>query len=42
MADPDLLPPGRHPTLDALAACCEALPSFQATFPADYVLPRST
>jgi hypothetical protein len=40
MADPELLPPGRHPTLDALSARCEALPAFQATCPADYVLPR--
>jgi glutathione S-transferase len=42
MADPELLPPGRHPTLDALSARCEALPAFQATWPADYALPRST
>jgi glutathione S-transferase len=42
MADPELLPPGRHPTLDALSSRCEALPAFQATWPADYALPRST
>jgi glutathione S-transferase len=41
MADPELLPPGRHPTLDALSARCEALAEFQATWPADYVLPRN-
>ena len=41
MADPDLLPPGRYPTLDALAERCEALPAFQATWPAKYVLPRN-
>jgi glutathione S-transferase len=41
MADPELLPPGRHPTLDALSERCEALPEFRATWPADYVLPRS-
>src|SRR5690606_24384417 len=41
MADPDLLPPGRFPTLDALSARCEALPAFQATWPAEYALPRS-
>ncbi|HEX6112266.1 MAG TPA: glutathione S-transferase family protein [Geminicoccaceae bacterium] len=41
MADPDLLPPGRLPTLDALSARCEALPAFQATWPAEYVLPRN-
>jgi glutathione S-transferase len=40
MADPELLPPGRFPSLDALAERCEALPAFQATWPADYVLPR--
>jgi len=42
LADPDLLPPGRHPALDALAARCEALPAFQATYPADYLLPQET
>jgi glutathione S-transferase len=42
MADPELLPPGRHPTLDALSSRCEALPAFQATWPSDYALPRST
>ncbi len=31
MADPELLPPGRHPTLEALSERCEALPEFQAT-----------
>ena len=41
MADPDLLPPGRFPTLDALSERCENLPAFQATWPAEYVLPRS-
>jgi len=41
MADPDLLPPGRFPSLDALSDRCEALPAFQATWPADYVLPRN-
>jgi glutathione S-transferase len=41
MADPELLPPGRFPTLDALSDRCEALPVFQATWPADYVLPRN-
>jgi glutathione S-transferase len=41
MADPDLLPPGRHPTLEALSERCEALPAFRATWPADYALPRS-
>jgi glutathione S-transferase len=41
IADPELLPPGRFPTLDALSTRCEALPAFQATWPAEYVLPRS-
>jgi glutathione S-transferase len=41
MADPELLQPGRFPTLDALSDRCEALPAFQATWPADYVLPRN-
>jgi len=41
LADPDLLPPGRHPSLDALARRCEALPVFQAAFPADYTVPRA-
>ena len=41
MADPDLLPPGRFPALDALSARCEALPAFEATWPAEYVLPRN-
>jgi glutathione S-transferase len=40
MADPEALPPGRHPSLDALSARCEALPAFQATFPAEYAIPR--
>jgi glutathione S-transferase len=41
LADPDLLPAGRHPTLDAVAERCEALPAFKATWPADYVVPSS-
>jgi glutathione S-transferase len=41
MADPDLLPAARFPTLDALTARCETLPVFQATWPAEYVLPTS-
>jgi glutathione S-transferase len=39
MAGPELLPPSRYPTLDALSERCEARPEFQATWPADYVLP---
>jgi glutathione S-transferase len=41
MADPDLVAPGRHPSLDALSERCEALSAFQATWPADYVVPRN-
>jgi glutathione S-transferase len=41
LADPELLPHGRHPSLDALSARCEALPEFEATWPAEYALPRS-
>jgi len=41
MSDPDLLPPDRYPALDALSARCEARPEFQATYPADYVVPRN-
>ena len=41
LADPGLSPPGRYPSLDAVAQRCEALPAFQATFPAEYVVPAS-
>lgn len=41
MADPDLLPPGRYPALDALSARLEPLPEFHATYPAEYALPRT-
>lgn len=40
LVDPELLPSGRHPALDALSARCESRPEFQATYPADYVVPR--
>jgi glutathione S-transferase len=40
LVDPELLPAGRHPSLDALHERCEALPEFQATNPAEYVVPR--
>lgn len=39
LADPDLLPTGRYPILDAIADRCEALPAFKTTWPADYVVP---
>ena len=42
MVDPEALPPGRYPALEALAARCEALPEFQATNPAAYAVPRGT
>ena len=41
MADPELLPPGRYPALDALSARCEARAEFAATYPAEYAVPRS-
>jgi glutathione S-transferase len=41
MADPELLPRGRYPTLDTLAERCEALGAFRATYVADYAVPRS-
>jgi glutathione S-transferase len=41
MADPEIVARGRHPTLDALLARCEARPEFQATHPSEYKLPRS-
>ena len=40
MSDPELLPPGRHPGLDALSDRLEARPEFRATFPAEYAIPR--
>jgi glutathione S-transferase len=40
MADPELLPVGRFPALDALAERAEARPEFRATFPAEYAIPR--
>lgn len=42
MAQPDMLPAGRYPALDALSVRCEARPEFRATYPADYVVPRAT
>jgi glutathione S-transferase len=42
LADPSILPTGRFPALDALGTRCEALPAFQATYPTEYMLPRST
>jgi glutathione S-transferase len=41
LADPELMPPGRYPTLDAISARLEARPEFKATFPAEYVVPRN-
>jgi glutathione S-transferase len=41
ISDPDLMPPGRYPALDALSLRCEARPEFQATYPADYAVPRA-
>jgi glutathione S-transferase len=41
MTDADLMPPGRYPALDALAARCEARPEFAATGPAEYAVPHN-
>lgn len=41
LAVPDLLPSGRYPALDLVSDRCEALPAFQATWPADYTVPAS-
>ncbi len=41
MSDPDLIAPGRYPALDTLSARCEARPEFEATYPAEYVVPRN-
>jgi len=40
MADPELLPVGRYPSLEALLQRGEARPEFRATYPIDYALPR--
>jgi glutathione S-transferase len=40
MADPQLLPPGRYPALDALGARCDALAAFRATAVVDYAVPH--
>ena len=40
MVDPELLPRGRYPSLEALSARCEARPEFQATFAPDAVYLR--
>ena len=41
MTDPDLLPSGRYPALDALSDQCEARAEFAATRPVEYNVPRS-
>lgn len=40
LVDPEQMPVGRHPALDALSQRCEARPEFKATYPADYVVPK--
>ncbi|WP_340118324.1 glutathione S-transferase N-terminal domain-containing protein [Pelagibius sp. 7325] len=40
MADPELLPEGRYPALDALSRRLEARPEFQATYPPDVAYPQ--
>jgi glutathione S-transferase len=39
MTNPDLLPPGRYPALEALSRRCETRSEFQATYPPDVVYP---
>jgi len=41
IADPDVLAGGTYPTLTALSRRLEQRPEFEATFPADYSIPRS-
>ena len=41
LADPELVTPGRYPALDAVSQRCEALPAFQAAYPAEYFVPSS-
>jgi len=40
MADPEIMPAGRHPALDALSERCEAQAEFRAAYPEDYAVPR--
>jgi glutathione S-transferase len=40
LTDPEQMPPGRYPALDALSDRCEARAEFKATYPADYVVPK--
>jgi len=40
LADPELLPRGRYPSLDSLSQRCEDRPEFQATCPPDLPYPR--
>jgi glutathione S-transferase len=42
MVDPNLLAPSRHATLLSLSAQCEVRPEFQATYPAEYAVPRGS
>ena len=35
------IPTGRYPALDTLSAHCEARPEFEATYPAEYGVPRT-
>jgi len=40
IADPDLLASGAYPALSTLSERLEQRPEFQATYPADYAIPR--
>jgi glutathione S-transferase len=40
MAIPELIPPGRYPSLERLSDRCEAMAEFQATYPAEWAIPN--
>ena len=42
LAEPDLMPSGRYPSLEELSQRCEALPAFRATYPTDYAVPSKS
>ena len=42
IADPEIIPRGKYPSLDALADRCEARPEFAATRVDGYALPKAT
>ncbi len=42
LAEPDLMPSGRYPSLEELSQRCEALQAFRATYPTDYAVPSKS